>query len=236
MQRVRVSPDGSGHLVNYVMLSKPELAALMAVADKNPRSQFVWFDYDTISAWGVAANRALRVTANGDVATAWTRCPIKALKDAKPLQKDKILLRSHAPDVTEIVVVRFHGTGGTLVDDEVITPVPAPTKENPNGLPGKGVLQVEPHRVSLAPQGSAEYRVAEIEAFFAMNTGAMVPKVTLPPEHIGPVDKMAKALGKGAKAGIELTPGRGDAPCVWRGVTPDGIRIDYAVLDKPTQL
>ena len=237
MKQIRVSFDG-GAMTDFLMLDKPTFDALASLADANPRSQFIWFNYDTVSAWGMASNRVMKATQTSETSTSWCRLPLADAKKAKALAKDLILLRQHGLDVVDMVVVRFHTTKGMIQDN---APVVISDKPDPE-LPGKGVSKVEFFRFSLPPQGVAEYRVEHAEPVFVENTGGTVSRVTLPVEHIEPVSKMSKALGKPPKAkknevqipypGLVLTPGRGDSPCVWRGTGLDGTSWAYALLSK----
>ena len=234
MKSVEISPDGSGQLIPYLMLNKHELGALMAIADKNPRTQWIWMNHACETVWAIGADRVLRGSNTDRRPTGWFKVPLKHIKSAKVLQRDMVLLRQRSLDVTEMVLVRFYGTGGILDSGDVPSPISVEDKE----LPGKGVEKILPSIVTIPPDGDAEYRLDQVEPLLQANTGASVPKVMLVPVHMAMIAKLSPVLGKSADAGLTFVAGRGNVPCLLTGTASKaahGTHWTYAILEKMKQ-
>ena len=203
MKKVTVTKGGEAH--EWILISKDELAILLAVADKNPRSHWVWVDYESVTLWGAGATRVMRCRA-GDSPTSreCRRIPLKALKDLKKLiKKDAILIRHPHIDVVELVRIRFLDASWSVPDGSVWDTQEGRDPESPPSSV----------RVSVPAPGLTDYTVTLLEECLGLNTGAPVPKVVVSPGHLAVVAKLDAVCGK--TASMTITAGHKATPMVF---------------------
>ncbi|TXH14802.1 MAG: hypothetical protein E6R03_08450 [Hyphomicrobiaceae bacterium] len=204
--------------ITVAVLTKAEIAVILAVPDKNPRSQWVWFDVTRPALWLAAADRVLRAKGDG-ILTPPQRVSTKAIKDTKALKDDLVCVWFPHPDVAEILVIRKP----KAAKGEKIPPLAMD-----NGTDLSSFPLVERVRVSVAPVADTDYLPVKLDEVLAANDGAAVPHATLTAADLDVLVKLAD-VGTGL-CPVKLAAGRGETPVLWSCSRAD-VRWTYGMMD-----
>ena len=211
---------GSDRPEDYFLFTKYDLAALISVSDKNPRSQFLYMSAEAETAWVIASNRAIRLSASNRAPLSWQRVSIKDIKNMKVLQTDALLIRHRSLDVAQLHKVSFLKKNWSIESGADMVP---------NKECETSVQSIESKVVSAPPLGSSDYSLAVVEDFFASNTGGSVSCVDLGMEFMETIPKIAAAVGK--KERLRVSPGKANVPVVFIAEQGD-LTWRYALLEQ----
>ncbi len=216
MRSVTILDQGVERTV--IVLTKAEIATILSVPDKNPRSQWVWFDVARPALWIAAADRVLRAKGDGNLATP-QRLPTKTLKDTKALKDDLVCVWFPHPDVAEVWVVRKpKAAKGEKTAALVVE----------NGVDLASFPIVDRSRISINPLTDTDYTPPKLDEILAYNEGAPVPHTTLTAVDLDVLVKLSD-VGNGLCA-VKLAAGCGNVPVLWLCERGD-VHWTYGMMD-----
>lgn len=205
--------------ITVIVLTKAEIAVIQAVPDKNPRSQWAWFDVTRPAFWIAAADRILRAKGDGPLSTP-QRVPTKANKDTKALKDDLVCVWFPHPDVAEILVLRKpKGAKGEKIPALVVE----------NGMDLSSFPIVDKTRISVTPITDMDYLPNKLDEVLAANDGSPVPHATITATDLDVLVKLAD-VGTGPLCSVKLAAGRGNTPVLWSCDRAD-VHWTYGMMD-----